>query len=144
LTSPNDRRVDGFTLVEVLLLIVILGSLAAIAIFAVGPAVGAGKSKARVGDERVLSRAEEAFFANRNTGRYATQTELVSAGFLRRASTINSLCVDLAPTNGDFFVVAGVPATQAEGDSACAAAAAAFSPPKSGSYVASAGTLSIP
>jgi prepilin-type N-terminal cleavage/methylation domain-containing protein len=135
---------DGFTLVEVLFIVVILGILAAVVAFAVGPILSSGSSKAKTSDAEILSSAEDAFFANQDTGRYATETELMSARLLHTASALNSLCVDLAPTNGDYFVVQGVPATQAAGNAACAATASAYSPPKAGSYLASAGTPAVP
>ena len=143
-TLRHEKGTEGFTLVEILVVIVILAILAVIVVFAVGPAIDAGRSKAKSSDARILSGAEDAFFANGNTSRYATETELWAAGFLHQVSTLNSFCVDLSYTNGDYFVVDGAPATQAVGDAACAAAAAAFSPPKTGTFVASAGSPAVP
>ena len=79
-----EKKEEGFTLVELLVVIVILGILAAVVVFAVGGITDKGQSSACKADKRTLETAEEAHFAKNGT--YVAQDALVSAGFLRNAS----------------------------------------------------------
>ncbi|HZQ79789.1 MAG TPA: prepilin-type N-terminal cleavage/methylation domain-containing protein, partial [Acidimicrobiia bacterium] len=53
----------GFTLVELLVVIVILGILAAIVVFAVGGITDKGQTAACSTDKKAIQTAEEAYFA---------------------------------------------------------------------------------
>jgi general secretion pathway protein G len=78
----------GFTLVELLVVIVILGILAAIVVFAVGGISDKGDSAAKKADCSTLQAAEEAYFAEQ--GSYtANQQDLVDQGFLHDKSTLH-------------------------------------------------------
>ena len=76
----EEKKQDkGFTLVELLIVIVILGILATVTVFAVTGITNKGKTSACQSDVKSLQTAEEAYSAN--TGNYtATQQELVDAG----------------------------------------------------------------
>ena len=89
---------EGFTLVELLVVIVILGILAAIVVFAVGGITDKGQSSACAVDKRTLETAEEANFAK--NGAYVAEATLVTNGFLRSVSA-----------KYDVTLVAGPPAT---------------------------------
>ena len=75
----------GFTLVELLIVIVILGILATITVFAVTSITNKSKTSACQSDLKVIQTAEEAY--NANTGSYtALQTDLVTAGLMHAVS----------------------------------------------------------
>jgi len=75
---------SGFTLVELLVVIVILGILAAVAVFAVGGVTDRGKASACKADVKSVETASEAYFAQ--NGAYAADIPaLVTAKFLRSA-----------------------------------------------------------
>ena len=77
---------DGFTLVELLIVIVILGILAGVVVFAVNGITNRGQASACKTDKNTISVAQEANFAKNNN--YATEAELVSRGFLATTSEL--------------------------------------------------------
>ena len=77
---PQDEA--GFTLVELLVVIVILGVLAAIVVFAIGGVKDRGAQSACKADSRALEAAEEAYFGSRSPGAYIAQGKVVAAGDL--------------------------------------------------------------
>jgi prepilin-type N-terminal cleavage/methylation domain-containing protein len=80
-----EKQDKGFTLVELLIVIVILGILATVTVFAVTGITNKGKTSACQADQKTLQTAEEAFSAN--TGAYGSQAELKTAGLLHDVST---------------------------------------------------------
>lgn len=87
-TTIEDTRHDrGFSLVELLIVIVILGILATVVVFAVNGISTRGKTSACKSDLHVLQTAEEAYNAsNSNAGVYGTQAELKAAGLIHDVS----------------------------------------------------------
>jgi prepilin-type N-terminal cleavage/methylation domain-containing protein len=79
---PQDK---GFTLVELLVVIVVLGVLATITVFAVRGITDQGSVAAQDSDEHILTVAEEAHLARFNS--YADEDTLVTAGLLTSEST---------------------------------------------------------
>lgn len=91
----------GFTLVELLVTIVILGVLSVIVVFAVNGLSLQGQTSACAADRSALTAAMEAHRAR--VGMYATEAQLVAAGQLRRPSTLHDVTLV-----GDDYAVTGV------------------------------------
>ena len=91
--SHEDQNIveRGFTLVELLIVIVILGILAGIVVFAVGNLTSSAQSNACATEESTLVSADEAYKAQ--NGSYTDTAGLVAAGLLKTTPagyTINS------------------------------------------------------
>ena len=102
-TSKKDK---GFTLVELLIVIVILGILATVTVFAVQGITTRGKEATCDADYKTYETAIQAYYAQNGTYP-ASDAELVTGGFLTTESTNydvaaaadGSIAVDAAGTN---------------------------------------------
>jgi general secretion pathway protein G len=91
-------REGGFTLVELLVVIVILGILAAIVVFAVGGISDKGTTAANKANCSTITAAEEAYFAQK--GSYTENLQdLVDAGFLHDVNGVTKT-VTTIPAGG--------------------------------------------
>lgn len=88
----TDSSRDGFSLVEILIVVVILGILATVSVFAVKGVTDRGETSVIEADQDVIETAEESYRALH--GRYATEAELVIAGVLRTESTVHDIVVN--------------------------------------------------
>jgi general secretion pathway protein G len=80
-----EQKDQGFTLVELLIVIVILGILATVTVFAVRGITDQGQTNACKADQKTLETATETFFAQ--AGGTTPEATLVLRGFLRSVST---------------------------------------------------------
>ena len=84
--ESSSRRDKGFTLVELLIVIVILGILATVTVFAVRGITSQGQDSACAADEKMLQVAAEAYQAQ--NGSYpASVAVMVSDGLLTEATS---------------------------------------------------------
>ena len=83
LRSDQDQNIieRGFTLVELLIVIVILGILAGIVVFAVGNLTNNAKSNSCSQEKSTIITADEAYKAQ--TGSYTDTTGLIASGLLK-------------------------------------------------------------
>ncbi len=82
-----EKKDKGFTLVELLIVIVILGILATVTVFAVRGITDQGKTSACEADQKTLETAVEAYFAQNGSSTIpGGEATLVSGGFLRSES----------------------------------------------------------
>ena len=79
-------------MVELLIVIVILGILATVTVFAVRGITDKGQSTSEAADLRMLETANEAYWLEFGTN--ATEQELVDNGFLKQQSSLYDLAVD--------------------------------------------------
>ena len=105
-------------------MIVILGVLATVVVFAVGGIVDRGEVSALEGDARTIVSAEESHYALH--GSYATETDLVSGGFLRAESSLHDVTV--TPDGTDYTIAA----TAVESDTTTTVATPPPPPPDGG------------
>ena len=102
--ETSSKRDKGFTLVELLIVIVILGILATVTVFAVRGITDKGKTSACAADRKTLEVAAEAYAAQ--NGPYPPDmAAMVSTGLLRSASTNYTYTIGGA---GGDYTLAGV------------------------------------
>lgn len=94
----------GFTLVELLVVVVIMGVLATVSVLGVRGLTDRGQASACESDRRVMEVAVETWFADESlaTSGALTETGLVSAKLLRDQSTLHNVQADgtVVPVDG--------------------------------------------
>jgi prepilin-type N-terminal cleavage/methylation domain-containing protein len=106
LRAARDTE-SGFTLVELLIVIVILGELAGVVVFAVGAFQGDGVAAACKSDLKNVEIASEAYYAKKSTHASAidddthSATTLVGAGYLKQAPSSTKYTIAYAAATGN-------------------------------------------
>lgn len=106
----NRSTTDGFTLVELLIVIVILGILATVVVFAVGGVADRGQSSTCATDERTIATAVEAYFGQYDTATIPSggsgldeyELTLTATGLIRKVSRNWNVAADgsMTPQSG--------------------------------------------
>lgn len=81
-----SKRDKGFTLVELLIVIVILGILATVTVFAVRGITDQGKESSCAADQKTLQVALESYYAQYGDDTIPTEADLVDVDLLRGQS----------------------------------------------------------
>lgn len=96
-SKVRGRKVDrGFTLVELLVVVVIMGVLATVSVLGVRGLTDRGQLSACESDRRVMEVAVETWFADESLATSGTLSEaaLVQAKLLREPSTLHDVVAD--------------------------------------------------
>jgi general secretion pathway protein G len=105
-TNTTPRRSEhGFTLTELLIVIVVMGILAGVVVFAMSGVTNHAKSSACTTEKQTIDTAEDAYYANpTNKSQYGTVAKLVSGGYLK--ATPKSYTVTLGAGNTSYTIAA--------------------------------------
>lgn len=91
-----DNRDEGFTLIETLVVVIIMGLLAAVVTLAVTGLSSKGEASASLADEKTLKKAQEAYYAQQAGGGhfYGEESDLWSKRFIATQSDLHDICLE--------------------------------------------------
>jgi prepilin-type N-terminal cleavage/methylation domain-containing protein len=98
--APAAKKDKGFTLVELLIVIVILGILSTVTVFAVRGITNRGQSTSCGADKKVLQAAAEAYFAQTGATQIATAAYATASGTTARTSQATAIAAPTGITQG--------------------------------------------
>ena len=90
---------SGFTLVELLIVIAILGVLAGVVVFSVAGIQDNSQTAACKAEASTVRTAEEAYYVKQTPRAYGTGAQLVSARLLNNSPTLVSITVTTGPAD---------------------------------------------
>lgn len=109
------RHEGGYTLMEILAVITLLGVLSGIGVYALSGVNERGREKACDTDVAALRSAQEAYYATTDPSVYGNETAMVASGVLPRLSALHDVTVGASTS-------AATSATNSEGAAATGAA----------------------
>lgn len=110
LDAPVETKKDkGFTLVELLIVIVILGILSTVTVFAVRGITNKGQSSACSADKATLATAVESYFSQYGSTTIATGLYGVGATATSAPAGTDAVGTVIGSTGGTTVITAGVP-----------------------------------
>ena len=116
-TTPTERD-KGFTLVELLIVIAILGVLATITVLSVRGISNNSQASACRADAKVYQVAIEAYAAQ-NNGTLPTEAQLLSSGLIKNTSSRVDVATAAGGTSPNTFIIGDV-IPQTGGTTTCA------------------------
>ena len=106
--APAAKKDKGFTLVELLIVIVILGILSTVTVFAVRGITNKGQTSACAADKATLATASEAYFSQYGTATIATGVYGVGASATATPAGVDAVGTVIGSTGGTVVITAGV------------------------------------
>jgi type IV pilus assembly protein PilA len=105
-TSHSSNR--GFTLVEIMIVVVIIGLLAAMAIPAFQKVRSSSQDKAVTNNMRQLGAAADQYFLENGTSTAALTSLIGSAAYVKALNTVANEAYPLSFTQGEAIIVSGI------------------------------------
>jgi len=105
------NKEDGFTLVELLGVIVILGIILAIAIPGIGTIIDRAKDNTELRQQELVLDAAQMYFLNEDEDGPVTPADLVDKGYLEDKGTYADDTTSISKTDAESGVWPGTPAT---------------------------------